>query len=162
MAEGERQADEGSREVAEGQRVVTDRDCSGLRQLPNGKRDTDVHHIGMTLLLGNSARMENGPGSATNTVSPGPDRAPSTHEIGSEAAISLPSLAGLTDIERRETLIRSLDVARQRYDAARSNRIELIFTARANKVSCHDIGVALGVTENTVRGLMKRAKSGGS
>ncbi|WP_158453229.1 hypothetical protein, partial [Nocardia otitidiscaviarum] len=69
----------------------------------------------------------------------------------------LPSLAGLTDSQRRDHLIGLLDDVRKAYDFARTRRVELMVTARENGMSCHDIGVVLGITENAVRGHLKRA-----
>lgn len=126
--------------------------------IPNGKADTDIRHIGMALLCGNSARIENGPGGATNTNA-GACHATSP-QIESEAAITLPSLAGLTDSERRDSFIGLLDDVRKAYDSTRIRRVELMVAARENGLSCHDIGVVLGITENAVRAQIKRAKAG--
>ncbi|WP_280320108.1 hypothetical protein [Nocardia wallacei] len=80
----------------------------------------------------------------------------------SEDTNILPSSAGLTDQERRETLISQLKRARRRLDSARKKRIELINAAREVDMSLHDIGIPLGITGNAVRGLIERAKSGDS
>lgn len=144
-------------EVAEG---VASGCSAGPARLPNGKCDKDIRDIGVALLLGNSRTIEDGPDRCGNTKMPGPDHAlPLKEEC--EAAIILPSLAGLTVSERRDCLIGLLDDIRKAYDSTRIMRIELMIAARENDLSCHDIGVVLGITENAVRAQIKRAQASG-
>ena len=140
--------------------VVVAGNCSD--RVPNGPkmfRDMAIRNIGIALLLGNSARMENGPVGAAN-ADDGAYHAPSLHEHESEGSIILPSLAGLTDTERRDRLIGLLDDVRKAYESARTTRVQLMVEARHNGLSCHDIGIVLGITENAVRAQIKRAKAG--
>lgn len=128
---------------------------------PNALWDTDIRNIGLQLLVGNSGRMENGPDGAANT-NVGAYHAPSSHQIEGEVLAILPStLAGLTDTERRTRIIYLLDDARQRYIAARAARLRLMVLARDNGVSCRDIGIVLGISEQAVRAQIKRIRAGG-
>ena len=122
--------------------------------------DTGSRNIGLQLLLRNSARMENGPDRCGNTDDAGADHAPPLLKTGKRGAPILPStLAGLTDSERRVHLIHLLDDARQRYDAARVDRHRLMVLARDNGVSCREIGIVLGISEQSTRAQIKRAKA---
>ncbi|WP_280475465.1 hypothetical protein [Nocardia asiatica] len=127
--------------------------------LVSGKKlcDTRIRHIGVALLSHNSGRMENGPDGATNTNA-GAYHAPFQPEIEGEVAAILPILDGLTDAERHDYLIGLLDDHRRQYEATRLNRVPLMRLARENGLSCHDIGVVLGITENAVRTAINRAQ----
>lgn len=129
---------------------------------PNGSktvRDTDIRNIGIGVLTGNRGRIKNDPGGATNADA-GVYHAPSQPEIEGEVTPILPILDGLTDAERRDLLIGKLDDVRRAYESARIGRLELMVTARANGLSCHDIGVVLGVTENAIRAQIRRTRAG--
>jgi hypothetical protein len=121
--------------------------------------DTDIQHIGIAVLTGNCGRMENGPDGATN-ANAGAYHAPSQPEIEGEVTHILPILDGLTDAERRDVLIGMLDDVRRAYESARIGRLELMAFARDNGLSCHEIGVVLGVTENAIRAQIRRTKAG--
>lgn len=149
-------------EVATGELIQTDTDCYGTKRAPNGVGDTSIRNMCAHLPGGNSARIGSGPDRCSNTVAPGPIHAPSVPLSESEDPLIIPSSAGLTIADRRNKLISDLKRARRRYDAARSNRVDLIFAARELEVSCHDIGIALGITDTAVRGLMNRARRGDS
>lgn len=129
---------------------------------PNGSNpvcDTEIRSIGLQLLLRNSGRIGNGP-AVLDTPNAGADHAPSLHETEKRGATILPStLAGLTDSERRTHLIRLLDRAREAYIAARAERVELMVLARENGVSCRDIGIVLGISEQSARAQIARTKS---
>lgn len=146
-------------EVATGELIQTAMDCSGPNVHPNGVGDTEIRSIGLQLLLRNSARIENGPTGA-RTPESGADHAPPLHRTEKRGALILPStLAGLTDSERRTLLIHLLDQARDAYIAARAERVELMMLARDNGVSCRDIGIVLGISEQSARAQINRAKA---
>lgn len=149
---GVRESQDGSGMIATG---WTDGD-------PNGSdlvSDTEIRNIGLQLLLRNWGRMENGPDRCGNTDDAGADHAPSAHTTEGEVSTILPSLAGLTEYERRKVLIHLLDDARQRYIAARADRLELMTAAREYGMSCRDIGTVLGISEQSTRAQIKRAKA---
>lgn len=130
---------------------------------PNGPktlRDTDLQHIGIGVLTGNRGRIWNDPDGATNTNA-GVYHAPFQPETEGEVLRILPILDGLSDAERRDQLIGMLDDVRRAYEAARIGRLELMVLARDGGLSCHDIGVVLGVTENAIRAQINRIKAGG-
>lgn len=134
----------------------TDSDRMGPKSLGN----TEIRNIGLQLLLDSRGRIENNPGGA-GTPCAGVDHAPSLHEIEGEVSTILPSLAGLTDSERRKLLIHLLDDVRQRYDAVRSSRHGLMVLARDDGMSCRDIGTVLGISEQSARDQINRAKAKG-
>lgn len=134
--------------------------CSDV--CPNGSktfRDTDIHHIGIGVLTGNRGRIKNDPG-GVGAPNAGVYHAPFQPETEGEVCSILPILDGLSDAERRDRLIGMLDDVRRAYDSARIGRLELMVIARDNGLSCHDIGVVLGVTENAVRAQIRRIKAG--
>lgn len=134
----------------------TDSDPNG----PDAVSNTEIRNIGLQLLLRNCARIENGP-AVLETPNAGADHAPPLHRTGKRGTAILPStLAGLTDSERRVHLIHLLDEVRQRYDSARDDRRRLMVFARDNGVSCRDIGIVLGISEQSTRAQIKRAKGG--
>ncbi len=140
---------------------VADGYGKGSLMLPNGKYDTDIQQIGMTVLAGNSARMENGPSGAANTNAEA-YRAPSETRTEDEVPTILPILDGLTDAERRELLIGKLDEVRRAYESARNDRLQLMVLARDNGMSCHEIAILLGRTENAIRAQIRRTRAEGS
>jgi hypothetical protein len=140
-------------------RRVADRPISGCPATGKKLCDTRIRHIGVALLSHNSGRMENGPDGATNTNA-GAYHAPFQPEIEGEVAAILPILDGLTDAERHDYLIGLLDDHRRQYEATRLNRVPLMRLAREHGLSCHDIGVVLGITENAVRTAIKRTEAG--
>lgn len=140
---------------------MTDPDCSTRLGKPKALGDTEFQGRGLQQLLRNWSRIKNGPGLTVRQHRPGPDHATSTDQVESEAAISLPSNAGLTDHEHHIDLLRRLDAADQRYTASRSERRGLMVRARAAGVSCRDIGIVLGISEQSARDQIRRAKAAG-
>lgn len=132
----------------------------GQECLPKALRDTDIQHIGIEVLTGNSGRMENDPGGVGAPKNAGVYHAPFQPETEGEVLRILPIFDGLSDAERRDRLIGMLDDVRRAYDSARIGRLELMVIARDNGLSCHEIGVVLGVTENAVRAQIRRTRAG--
>lgn len=152
----------GERAVGEDRQDVAGGLPSERSATPKTLCDTDVSNVRCGLPRENSARMGGGSNRCVTTETLEPIHAPSMPLSESEDLTILPSSAGLTDQERRETLISQLKKARRRLDSARSHRIELISAARDIEMSLHDIGIPLGITGNAVRGLIERAKPGDS
>lgn len=145
-----------------GCRMTAGQNETGHRVVPNGMRDTEIRNIGLQLLLRNWARIENGPTGA-GTPETGADHAPTLHRTEKRGALILPSIpAGLTDSERRVYLIRLLDEIREQYDAVREDRHQLMVLARDNGVSCRHIGIVLGISEQSARDQINRAKAKGA
>lgn len=133
----------------------TDSDSNGS----NSVSDTEIREIGMRKLSRNWGKMENGP-AVLETPNAEADHAPPLHEIEGEVSTILPSIAGLTDIERHKYLIDLLDGAHQGYESAQSLRDRTMVFARAHGVSCHDIAIVLGITESGVRARIRHIKTG--
>lgn len=92
---------------------------------------------------------KNSPGSAANTVNPGPN-----HREG-VANLILPKLpAWVTD---QATAIHYLEYAHHGYKNARETRTHAAFTARHHGITNRAIGEIFGIAESTVRLMLKKA-----
>lgn len=63
----------------------------------------------------------------------------------------------LAQLRRQVAAIELLVVHRQKYDAMRRARVNLIESARREGVTFREIGIALGITEGAVRAILRRS-----
>jgi hypothetical protein len=71
--------------------------------------------------------------------------------------LSISKIAEPYDTNPRDHAIGLLDSIRHQYEYARINRIRLMIYAREQGLSCHEIGIVLGLTEDGVRKAIARA-----
>ncbi|WP_143545307.1 hypothetical protein [Rhodococcus sp. 15-649-2-2] len=71
--------------------------------------------------------------------------------------MTIASVEGDPEPEQVDRMIGRLDQVRDLYESSRMNRIRLMSEARKLGMSCHEIGIVLGITENAVRSAIKRA-----
>lgn len=121
-------------------------------------RHNDIHAIGIAVLLGESATVNESAPTVLEHHMSGPDRTPTHRENECEAVLRVADLPAMTPEELRNYAIGLLDDDRCQYESARTRRPLSMMFARDCGLSCHDIGVVLGITENAVRQAMKRAE----
>lgn len=127
-------------------------DCEPLRH-------KQIQHIGIERLRRKEGKMtgdKNDPASSARQRLAGSDPPESSIEQG-KADVTIASVERPSDIEQVDRMIGKLDQVRDLYESSRMNRIRLMVEARKHGMSCHDIGVVLGITENAVRSAIKRA-----
>jgi hypothetical protein len=159
MPDSERLAGEGSREVAESQRGVTDRDCSGVLGVPNGQRGTEIRDALVQVLTGSRGKIEDDPGrDGVGAPVPGSDLRP-TLESGNEASLTIPDLPSSVDPENAQRyIIGMLDDLRKQGELYRINKPRYMLLARRYGLKNAEIAIVLGMSEEAVRQAIKRAK----
>ena len=127
-------------------------DCEPLRH-------KQIQHIGIERLRRKEGKMtgdKNDPASSARQRLAGSDPPQSSNETG-KADVTIASVVEDPEPEQVDRMIGRLDQVRDLYESTRMNRIRLMVQARRMGISCHDIGVVLGITENAVRSAVKRA-----
>lgn len=143
---GERAVNEGRR-VGRG-RVASSRDQSGS-DFPNGQCDTEIGDELKQKPSHNWDRIGNGPSHMVLQHRPGPSPTLNAQEED-EVDLTLPDLSSLPREEAQLRVIKALEVVRE--------RPKWLLAARACGLTHAEIAVVLGITEQTVRQAVKRAK----
>ena len=127
------------------------RETSVKPQKHAGKSPTnDATYVASTAETCDNRKVnKNSPGSATNTVDPGPD-----HREG-VADLIVPKLP--TWVTDETTAIHYLEFAHHGYQNARETRTHAAITARHYGITNRVIGEIYGIAESTVRLMLKRA-----
>lgn len=105
---------------------------------------------------GRQGRIKNDPASSARQRLAGSNQ-PSPRIEQGKADVTIASIERPSDIESRDRMLGELDYIRDLVESSRMNRVRLMMKARHQGWSCHDIGVALGITEDAVRKAIKRA-----
>lgn len=131
-------------------------DRGNAKDCDNPMRHNRIQHLGVERLRGERGRIKSDPASSARQRLAGSDQPQTSHEIG-KADVTIASVVEDPEPEQVDRMIGRLDQVRDLYESTRLNRIRLMVQARKLGMSCHDIGVVMGITENAVRSAIKRA-----
>lgn len=119
-------------------------------------RDSNFAEVSLGNYSEKWGRIQSDPASSARQRLAGSDPPRSSEEQG-KADVTIASIERTPDIDQTDKLLELLDQVRDQYESSRLNRRRLMVHARKAGLSCHDIGVALGITESAVRKAIAQA-----